>query len=37
MPANGFATDLLAGLVHAGLAMVATESVRVGSLTIKTE
>jgi hypothetical protein len=37
MLANGFATDLLAGLVLAGLAIIATESARAGGLAIKTE
>lgn len=37
MLANGFAADLLAGLVPAGLAMVLTESVRAGGPTIKSE
>jgi hypothetical protein len=32
---NGFATDLLAGLVLAGLAIMATESVRAGGPTIR--
>jgi hypothetical protein len=37
MVARGFAPDMLAGLVLAGLATVVTETVRVGAPTIKVE